>query len=74
MVGTRQLVLLCGIAPLVKGAVHNLFVGNLFAPASIYALEFNDETYDFRVVKNNTADAAHAWITLDVCSQNLPHS
>jgi carboxy-cis,cis-muconate cyclase len=66
MITTQHLLLLCGITPLVRGAIHNLFVGSLVAPASIYALEFDDETYDFKVVKNNTADATHAWITFDV--------
>jgi hypothetical protein len=60
------LVHLAVAAPVVYGAVHNLFVGNLFTPAAIYALEFDDETNDFRIVKNYTADAAHAWITFDV--------
>ncbi|KAK4031421.1 hypothetical protein C8A01DRAFT_21345 [Parachaetomium inaequale] len=53
-------------APLAHGAIHNLFVGNLLPPASIYGLEFNDETNDFKIIKNHTADASHAWITFDV--------
>ncbi len=53
-------------APVAYGAIHNLFVGNLATPAAIYALEFDDETNDFRIVKNHTADASHAWITFDV--------
>ena len=54
------------LAPVAYGAIHNLFVGNLRPPAFIYALEFNDETNDFKIVKNHTADASHAWITFDV--------
>lgn len=72
MLNGRQLVLLSGFAILAQGAIHNLFVGNLFSPASIYALEFNDETYDFKIVKNNTADSPHAWITFDVSPPAQP--
>jgi hypothetical protein len=63
---TPLLLHLTVLGPIAYGAVHNLFVGNLVPPASIYALEFNDETNDFRIVKNHTADASHAWITFDV--------
>lgn len=63
---SRLFLHLGGLAPVVHGAIHNLFVGNLFPPAAIYALEYNDVTNDFTVVKNHTADASHAWITFDV--------
>lgn len=64
---SRQLLpRLTGLAPLVSGAIHTLFVGNLRPPASIYALEFDDETHDFKLAKNNSADAPHGWITFDV--------
>ncbi|KAH6848048.1 Lactonase, 7-bladed beta-propeller-domain-containing protein [Chaetomium sp. MPI-CAGE-AT-0009] len=59
------------LAPIVYGAVHNLFVGNLLPPAAIYALEFDDETNDFKLLKNNTADASHAWITFDHAKKNI---
>ena len=63
---TSLLAHLTVLTPVAYGAVHNLFVGNLLPPASIYALEFNDETNDFKLLKSNTADASHAWITFDV--------
>lgn len=67
MKAPQHLLLHLGVAmPVVHGAIHNLFVGNLYTPAAIYALEFNDETNDFRIVQNHTADASHAWITFDV--------
>ncbi len=52
--------------PLVSGIKHHLFVSNLSPPSSIYALEFDDETLDFRVTNNLTADAPHSWMTFNV--------
>ncbi|KAK4150802.1 Lactonase, 7-bladed beta-propeller-domain-containing protein [Chaetomidium leptoderma] len=66
-----QFLQLGAFAPTVYGAVHNLFVGNLLPPASIYALEFNDETHAFKIIKNHTADASHAWITFDHAKTNI---
>lgn len=63
---TTLLIQLGVLIPTAYGAIHNLFVGNLLPPASIYSLEFNDETNDFKLLKNNTADASHAWITFNV--------
>lgn len=54
------------LAPVARTATHNLFVGNLLPPASIYSLEFDDETNDFKVLRNNTAHSSHAWIAFDV--------
>ena len=45
---------------------HHLFVSNLSPPASLYALEFDDETLDLRITNNMTADAPHSWITFNV--------
>lgn len=56
------------LASIASATTHHLFVGNLVPPAAIYALKFDDETNDFAVLKNNTADASHAWITFDVRS------
>ncbi|KAH8893005.1 hypothetical protein GQ53DRAFT_608105, partial [Thozetella sp. PMI_491] len=54
-----------------------LFVGNLGPPAMIHALQFDDETYEFKLVNNITADSSHPWITFNVCcctslASNLP--
>jgi hypothetical protein len=54
------------LALTVSGAIHNLFVGNLIPPASIHALEFNDETNSFKIVQTHKADSSHAWIAFDV--------
>ncbi|RYP05148.1 hypothetical protein DL764_004002 [Monosporascus ibericus] len=43
--------------------VHHLIVGNLVSPASLYVLEFDDESLDLRIVSNNSAHSPHAWIT-----------
>ncbi|KAL2169384.1 hypothetical protein VTG60DRAFT_6090 [Thermothelomyces hinnuleus] len=59
------------LASVASAGIHHLFVGNLVPPASIYALEFDDETNEFTVVKNNTADASHAWITFDHAKKNI---
>jgi hypothetical protein len=52
----------------VTGVKHHLYVGNLSPPASLHALEFDDESLDFRVTHTINADAPHAWITFNVCS------
>lgn len=50
----------------VAAKVHHLFVGNLGLPASIYALEFDDEALTLVKTRNITADSSHAWIAFDV--------
>jgi hypothetical protein len=61
------LILIVGtFLPTAFGAVHNLFVGNLNAPANIHSLAFDDETNSFKIVKKMSADAQHAWIALSV--------
>ncbi|KAK3695879.1 Lactonase, 7-bladed beta-propeller-domain-containing protein [Podospora appendiculata] len=55
----------------VSAVKHALFVGNLNAPASIYALEFDDETFDFQMTNNITADASHSWITFNHDKTNI---
>ena len=57
-----------GLAP---ATVHHLFVGNLGLPASIHALEFDDETLTLVKTRTMSADSSHAWITFDV---TYPHS
>ena len=47
---------------------HHLFVGNLLLPASIHALEFNDETLTLIKTKTIAADSSHAWVAFDVCT------
>ncbi|KAL2148913.1 hypothetical protein VTH82DRAFT_1599 [Thermothelomyces myriococcoides] len=59
------------LASIASATTHHLFVGNLVPPAAIYALKFDDETNDFAVLKNNTADASHAWITFDHAKKNM---
>ncbi|KAL2196975.1 Lactonase, 7-bladed beta-propeller-domain-containing protein [Corynascus similis CBS 632.67] len=59
------------LAPVARTATHNLFVGNLLPPASIYSLEFDDETNDFKVLRNNTAHSSHAWIAFDHAKENI---
>lgn len=50
----------------VQGAVHRMFVGNLYPPASIYALQFDDQSLELKMTKNITANSGHAWIALNV--------
>ncbi|KAK4245747.1 Lactonase, 7-bladed beta-propeller-domain-containing protein [Corynascus novoguineensis] len=59
------------LAPVARGATLNMFVGNLVPPASIYSLEFDDETNDFKVLRNNTAHSSHAWIAFDHAKENI---
>lgn len=47
--------------------VHHLYVGNLFAPARIYSLEFDDVALSLSITRNMTAASSHAWIAFDVC-------
>ncbi|KAK5655199.1 hypothetical protein OQA88_6098 [Cercophora sp. LCS_1] len=63
--------LFLGGLPTASGAIHNLFVGNLFTPANIHALEFNDETHAFKLVQTHPADASHAWISFDHAKRNI---
>ncbi|KAK1750373.1 Lactonase, 7-bladed beta-propeller-domain-containing protein [Echria macrotheca] len=56
---------------LVSGTIHNMFVGNLFPPASIHSLEFNDETDSLTLVKTYKADSPHAWISFDHAKKNI---
>jgi hypothetical protein len=67
----RRLFLLVGFTPTVRAAIHNLFVGNLYTPASIHALEFNDETEELKLVRTQPADSSHAWIAFDVSSRSV---
>ncbi|KAK8078777.1 hypothetical protein PG994_002584 [Apiospora phragmitis] len=55
----------------VHARVHHLFVGNLNAPARLYALAFDDETLGFEVTANMMADATHAWIAFDANKTNV---
>ncbi|KAL2063145.1 hypothetical protein VTL71DRAFT_6217 [Oculimacula yallundae] len=50
---------------------HHLFVGNLGLPASIYALEFDDEALTLVMTRNITADSSHAWIAFDHKKENI---
>ena len=58
--------ILCSFPATALAAIHNLFAGNLYAPASIHLLEFNDETNMLTKVQTFAADAPHGWIQLDV--------
>ena len=57
---------LCSFPRTVLAAIHNLFAGNLYAPASIHLLEFNDEANTLTQIRTFAADAPHGWIQLDV--------
>ena len=62
-----SLILYLSVARLATAKVHHLFVGNLGLPASIYALEFDDQELTLVNTRNITADSSHAWIAFDVC-------
>jgi hypothetical protein len=66
MIFAIYIVLVSNAITAVSGAIHNLFVGNLYVPASVYSLEFNDETNSLKIIKNITADTSHAWIAFSV--------
>lgn len=65
------LAFLLGCFAVAYARVHHLIVGNLDLPASLYVLEFDDQSLDFRIVSNNTAESSHAWITFGVRSPTL---
>ncbi|KAG9234569.1 hypothetical protein BJ875DRAFT_461254 [Amylocarpus encephaloides] len=62
------------IARLATTKIHHLFVGNLGLPASIYALEFDDQALTLVNTRNITADSSHAWIAFDVSFTSVPAS
>jgi hypothetical protein len=66
MVFSKSLLLYCLLSP-ARAAVHNMFVGNLFTPALIHALEFDDETNKLEIVQTIQSEAPYAWIAFDVC-------
>jgi hypothetical protein len=61
-----NIVLLLVSVNLALADLHHLFVGNLFAPASIHVLEFDDEALTLNEKEIIKADSAHAWIAFDV--------
>jgi len=68
---SSPLILLSLIA-LTLAKVHHLFVGNLGVPASIHALEFDDEALTIVKTKTIAADGSHPWISFDVSLTSLP--
>jgi len=68
---SSPLILLSLIA-LTLAKVHHLFVGNLGVPASIHALEFDDEALTLVKTKTIAADGSHPWISFDVSLTSLP--
>ncbi|KAK8096550.1 carboxy-cis-cis-muconate cyclase [Apiospora kogelbergensis] len=55
-----------------QARVHHLFIGNLYPPARLYALAFDDEApYRLEVTANMTADSAHSWIAFDANRTNV---
>jgi len=59
-------ILYLSVVQLATAKIHHLFVGNLGLPASIYALEFDDQELTLVNKRNITADSSHAWIAFDV--------
>ncbi|KAK6582464.1 hypothetical protein PZA11_004872 [Diplocarpon coronariae] len=65
------ILLLLGWTTDVTATVHHLFTGNLFAPASIHAFEFDDEAVTLVKTKTIQADNSHAWIAFDHSKKNV---
>jgi hypothetical protein len=63
---------MAGILPAASCLKHHLYVGNLYGPSRLHALEFDDETLTFVKTNEITADAPHAWITFNVCDYVSP--
>jgi len=57
----------CSCISAAAAAIHHLFAGNLYAPASIHVIEFNDETNTLTKIQTVAASAPHGWIQFDVC-------
>ena len=66
MLGPIYLLGFLAVAASSYARVHHLIVGNLALPASLYVLEFDDESLEFRIASNNTAVSSHVWITFGV--------
>jgi hypothetical protein len=58
--------LLLPLLPHVIALKHHLFVGTLSPPASIYTLEFDDQSLTFRLTNNITSTAPHSWLSFNV--------
>lgn len=68
----RGILLYAGVA---LAAKHQIFVGNLFTPATIHAVEFDDVTHEFRKAASQPAHSSHAWLALSVsASDKLTHT
>lgn len=63
----RVILLFVGVA---LAAKHQIFVGNLFTPATIHAVEFDDVTHEFRKVASQPAHSSHAWLAFSVSAWN----
>ncbi|KAH7381068.1 carboxy-cis,cis-muconate cyclase [Cadophora sp. MPI-SDFR-AT-0126] len=72
MVNAISAVIVClSVVRLTTAKIHHLFVGNLGLPASIYALEFDDQALTLVNTRNITADSSHAWIAFDHKKENV---
>lgn len=60
------LLLQSAFSGLALATIHHLFVGNLALPASIHALEFDDDALTLVKTRTIPADSSHAWIAFDV--------
>lgn len=67
-----MLLILAALTALSTATIHHLFVGNLALPASIHALEFDDEQLTLVKVASLPADGSSPWINLSV--SNLLHN
>lgn len=56
----------CSCISAAAAATHHLFAGNLYAPASIHVVEFNDETNTLTKIQTLAASAPHGWVQFDV--------
>jgi hypothetical protein len=66
------MIMVMAMVGLSTAKLHHLFVGNLGLPASIHALEFDDEMLVLRKTKTIKADGSSPWITLSVCLSFIP--
>lgn len=58
---------LLGLIASVNAAVHELIVGT-FGTASLYTLEFDDQSSTLSLKANTSVSVASSWLALSVCS------
>ncbi|KAK1831958.1 Lactonase, 7-bladed beta-propeller-domain-containing protein [Podospora conica] len=52
-------------------AKHQLFVGNLYWPPTLHAVEFDDVTHEFRKLASQPVAAPHSWLALSHDKKSL---